>query len=104
MSTSKAYLHARLVALGRNDLLAAVEQRTLSYYAAAESCGIIKRRDTGGTGSQNAARRRSFAVERGVGTKPPLPPKPEPEPMPAKSEFSATTRALIAELVEQGRT
>src|SRR5262249_14309097 len=53
MGTSVAYLRERLERAGRNDLLAAVDARELSMYAAAEA---VRRRAVTGRGSENQAK------------------------------------------------
>jgi hypothetical protein len=60
--TSREYLIGRLRKEGHFALLAAVERGDLSAYAAAEEAGFITRRPTLGTGSENATRRRLFAL------------------------------------------
>jgi hypothetical protein len=60
--TSRQYLCGRLRKEGHFALLAAVERGDLSAYAAAEEAGFITRRPILGTGSENAAKRRMFAV------------------------------------------
>src|SRR5262245_196679 len=60
--TSREYLTSRLRKEGHFALLAAVERGDLSAYAAAEEAGFVTRRPTLERGSQNALRRRMFAV------------------------------------------
>jgi hypothetical protein len=60
--TSREYLISRLRKEGHFTLLAAVERGDLSAFAAAEECGFVTRRPTLGTGSENATRRRLFAL------------------------------------------
>src|SRR5262245_26003084 len=60
--TSREYLTGRLRKEGHFALLAAVERGDISAYAAAEEAGFVTRRATLGTGSENAAKRRLFAI------------------------------------------
>src|SRR5262249_52399798 len=60
--TSREYLCGRLRKGGHFALLAAVERGELSAYAAAEEAGYITRKPILGAGSENAAKRRMFAV------------------------------------------
>src|SRR6516162_11163977 len=60
--TSIEYLTKRLRKGGHFALLAAVERGDISAYAAAEECGFVTRRPILGTGSENASRRRAFAI------------------------------------------
>jgi len=60
--TSREYLCGRLRKEGHFALLAAVERGDLSAYAAAEEAGFVTRRPTLERGSQNALRRRMFAI------------------------------------------
>jgi hypothetical protein len=72
--TSVAYLRQRLRKEGHFALLAAVERGDLSTYQAAEACGFVTRRPVKGGGSENATRRRMFAMRaalRGVDAQPP---------------------------------
>ena len=62
MSTSIAYLSKRLADIGRHDLLAGAERGEFSYLAAAEWAGLVTRRPASGGGSQNAAKRRAWAL------------------------------------------
>jgi hypothetical protein len=62
MSTSVAYLTKRLRAIGRDDLVLGAERGEYSYLAAAEWCGLVTRRPATGNGSQNAAKRRAWAL------------------------------------------
>jgi hypothetical protein len=104
MSTSVAYLTKRLRDIGRHDLLRAIECNELSTYAAAEAAGIVKRRPVTGNGSENQSKTRAWAVARATGKVPPLPPRPEKPAPPTQPKFSQETRAVIARLVEAGRT
>jgi hypothetical protein len=97
--TSREYLRKRLLAAGRHDLIAAVEQRNeLSYYGAAEAAGLVTRRATVGDQDSNQSRRRHFAIARAIGQAPPLEPKSEPAP--AQPKFSPEDARLVAELVK----
>ena len=60
--TSRAYLIERLRREGHVDLLAAIDRRELSAYAAAVSLGWTTRHETNGRGSTNQARRREHAL------------------------------------------
>ena len=60
--TSRAYLIERLRREGHADLLAAIDSRELSAYAAAVSLGWTTRHPTNGRGSTNQARRREHAL------------------------------------------
>ena len=96
--TSRAYLRGRLLAAGRLDLIAAVEERNeLSYYGAAEAAGLITRRATVGGQDSNQSRRRHWAIARATGQAPALEPQREPEPVP---KFSPEDAHLVAELVK----
>jgi hypothetical protein len=105
MSTSVAYLRKRLTDIGRLDLLAAAERGEVSFFAASEAAGLIRRKEVLGTGSGNQARRRMWALARATGQAPRLPPEPKPEigSTPAPPRFSQETRDIIARLVEFGR-
>jgi hypothetical protein len=72
--TSVDYLRKRLAAIGRDDLLAAIDGNQVSTYAAACEAGLIRRRPIFGGGSTNASKRRAFAFRaiRGDGYNPPL--------------------------------
>jgi hypothetical protein len=60
--TSVEYLRGRLRKGGHFALLAAVERGDISTYAAAEEAGYVTRRPTLGTGSENATKRRLWAM------------------------------------------
>jgi hypothetical protein len=60
--TSREYLIGRLRKGGHFALIAAIERGHLSAYQAAEACGYVTRRPVLGTGSENATRRRLFAL------------------------------------------
>jgi len=62
MSTSVSYLRKRLADIGRTDLLNAAERGEVSFYAASEAAGLIRRRAVQGNGSPNAAKRRQFRI------------------------------------------
>jgi len=112
VSTSVVVLRKRLAAIGRHDLLAAADAGQISFFAAGEAAGIVKRSRVTGNGSQNQARRRHWAVLRATGQAPPLPPKPEvfdisntrpqPETGPV-SPLPAEIRAIVEKLVSLGR-
>jgi hypothetical protein len=106
MSTSVAYLRKRLAAIGRHDLLAAVDRGELRAFVAAEAAGLIKRQPVTGNGSQNQARKRRYAVARATGPALPLPPESEPQPEPqphAVSPLPPEVRAIVVKLVKAGR-
>ena len=107
MSTSVAYLRKRLADIGRNDLLEAAEAGLVSYFAAAEEAGLVRRKEVLGTGSPNQAKKRLWAlskITRGARPLPKLEPdEPAISPMPAQPMFSQATRDVIARLVEAGR-
>jgi hypothetical protein len=99
--TSKEYLRKRLLAVGRHDLIAAVEERNeLSYYGAAEAAGLVTRRPTIGGDDSNQSRRRRYAVLRVTGQAPPLEPRPAPALQPKLSPEDAR---LVAQLVKADR-
>jgi hypothetical protein len=93
MSTSVAYLRKRLTDIGRQDLLDAAERGEISTFAAAEEAGLVRRQAVLGTGSENAAKRRAWAIMKATRQTPPLAPKPGPTPAstPAHSKFSQET-------------
>jgi hypothetical protein len=62
MSTSVAYLRKRLADIGRTDLLSAAERGEVSFYAASEAAGLVKRRAVQGNGSRNASKLRQFRI------------------------------------------
>jgi hypothetical protein len=62
--TGRAYLLDRLERGGHVELLAAVEDGTLSAFAAAVEAGIVRRPRPLGTGSENARKRRECAIAR----------------------------------------
>ena len=63
MSTSRSYLRKRLIAVGRADLVAAVENNQgISMYHAAEEAGLIRRRPILGSGSPNQTKARLWAM------------------------------------------
>jgi hypothetical protein len=62
MSTSVAYLRKRLADIGRTDLLRAAERGEVSFYAASEAAGLVRRRAVQGNGSRNAAKQRQFRI------------------------------------------
>src|SRR5262245_6930203 len=64
--TSREYLLSRLRKNGHFALVAAVERGDLSAFQAAEHCGYVTRRPIAGTGSENAAKRRAFALHRAL--------------------------------------
>jgi hypothetical protein len=64
VSTSVAYLSKRLADIGRHDLLEGAQRGEFSYLAAAEWAGLVTRRPPTGNGSQNAAKRRAWALMR----------------------------------------
>src|SRR5262249_45927539 len=106
---SVAFLRKRLRDIGRYDLLEAAEAGEISTFAAAEEAGLVTRRPVTGNGSENAAKRRYWALRRITGKAPPLPPQlalqpaPETSPAPSAPKFSQETRDVIARLVELGR-
>ena len=107
MSTSVVVLRKRLAAIGRHDLLAAADAGQISFFAAGEAAGIVKRSRVTGNGSQNMARKRAWAVARATGQAPPLPPKPEPQPEPQLrpvSPLPPEIRAIVEKLVSLGRS
>jgi hypothetical protein len=61
---SREYLLDRLRRDGFDELVAAIEGRELSVYAAAVSAGYRKRPEPTGRGSENAAKRRMWAIHR----------------------------------------
>jgi hypothetical protein len=109
VSTSVAYLRKRLADIGRHDLLEACENGLVSTYAAAEEAGLVKRAEPVGTGSENAAKRRYWALAKITRGASPLAPKPEPQPAPeirptpSAPKFSQGTRDIIERLVAAGR-
>jgi hypothetical protein len=109
VSTSVAYLRKRLADIGRYDLLHAAERGEVSFFAAAEAADLVRRKEVLGTGSENQAKKRAWAIGRITRQAPPLPPKPElmpaPEfsPKPAHPKFSQETRDTIERLVDLGR-
>jgi len=62
--TGRAYLLDRLERGGHVELLAAVEAGALSAFAAAVEAGIVRRPRPLGTGSENARKRREYAIAR----------------------------------------
>jgi hypothetical protein len=64
--TSREYLLSRLRKYGHFALVAAVERGDLSAFQAAEHCGYVTRRPIAGGGSENAAKRRAFALHRAL--------------------------------------
>jgi hypothetical protein len=60
--TSREYLCGRLRKGGHFALLAAVERGDISAFAAAEECGYVTRRLISGGGSENATKRRLYAL------------------------------------------
>jgi hypothetical protein len=64
MSTSRVTLVRRLRALGRNDLLDAIERGVLTAYGAAAAAGIRVRRPVAGTGNSSRTKRRQRELER----------------------------------------
>jgi len=63
MSTSRSYLRKRLIAVGRADLVQAVESgQGISMYHAAEEAGLITRRPILGSGSPNQTKARLWAM------------------------------------------
>ena len=65
--TGRAYLLDRLERGGHVELLAAVEDGTLSAFAAAVEAGIVRRPRPLGTGSENARKRREYAIAQAFG-------------------------------------
>jgi hypothetical protein len=61
---SREYLLDRLKRDGFDELVAAIEGRELSTYAAAVEVGYRKRPEPTGRGSENAAKRRMWAIHR----------------------------------------
>src|SRR5262249_29131200 len=64
--TSREYLLSRLRKNGHFALVRAVENGDLSAFQAAEHCGYVTRRPIAGGGSENAARRRTYALARAL--------------------------------------
>ena len=63
MSTSRSYLRKRLLAIGRADLVEAVESgQGILMYHAAEEAGLIRRRPILGSGSPNQTKARLWAM------------------------------------------
>jgi len=63
MSTSRSYLRKRLIAVGRADLVEAVESgQGILMYHAAEEAGLIRRRPILGSGSPNQTKARLWAM------------------------------------------
>jgi len=62
--TSVSYIIDRLRRAQRLDLIAAIERGDVSAYAVACELGWHKRHPTLGTGSENQAKRRAFALRR----------------------------------------
>ena len=62
--TSRDYLIRKLKEAGRNDLVAAIENKQVSAFACAEALGWRKRQPIQGTGSPNAAKRRAWALHK----------------------------------------
>ena len=58
------YLSDRLRRAGRQDLLDGVARGEFSTFAAAEAAGIVRRRPTLGTGSENQSRARYWAIRK----------------------------------------
>jgi hypothetical protein len=102
MSTSVAYLRKRLLAIGRNDLVEAVEGgRGISMYAAAEEAGLVTRRQPLGTGSPNMTKKRLWAMAKVVNKtvvivprdEPAQPKVSQPPPPPPRDILDVKTRA-----------
>jgi hypothetical protein len=103
MSTSVAYLRKRLAAVGRFDLLEAAERGEISVHTAAIEAQLIRRPEPTGRGSQNAAKRRAWALRRITGQAPPLP-HTEPQPAgPVVSPLPQEIRAIVVKLVKLDR-
>jgi hypothetical protein len=64
--TSRQYLLSRLRKNGHFALIAAVERGDISAFQAAEHCGYVTRRPIAGGGSENAAKRRAYALHRAL--------------------------------------
>ena len=64
--TSREYLLSRLRKNGHFALVAAVQRGDLSAFQAAEHCGYVTRRPIAGGGSENAAKRRAYALHRAL--------------------------------------
>jgi hypothetical protein len=64
------YICARLLRDRRFDLLEGVRSGKISAYAAAEEMNYIKRPEPLGTGSENAAKRRAWAMHRLLNPRP----------------------------------
>jgi hypothetical protein len=62
--SNREYLIRKLREAGRNDLVAAIEAKKISAFACAEALGWRKRQPIQGTGSENAAKRRAWALHK----------------------------------------
>ena len=95
MSTSRSYLRKRLIAVGRADLVEAVESgQGILMYHAAEEAGLIRRRPILGSGSPNQTKARLWAMAKITRRAPvPLEPaQPRFSPPPKRDVLDVQTR------------
>ena len=95
MSTSRSYLRKRLIAVGRADLVEAVESgQGILMYHAAEEAGLIRRRPILGSGSPNQTKARLWAMAKITRRAPvPLEPaQPKFSPPPKRDVLDVQTR------------
>ena len=113
MSTSVSYLRKRLADIGRHDLLDAAEAGLVSFFAAAEEAGLIRRKEVQGNGSPNQAKKRAWALHK-ISKQTATPPEAEFSHQPVQPKFSQGTRngrlappdlgAILAEWEEAQRS
>src|SRR6516165_4287782 len=83
---SREYLLQRLERDGHHELLAAIDAKMLTVYAAACAVGYVTRPEPLGTGSPNARKRIDWTIHQAYreGERAGVAPEPVPEPVPVQ--------------------
>ena len=103
MSSSVAFLQKRLADIGQFDLLQAARRGEISTFAAAEAAGLIRtaRSRVLGTGSENQAKKRAWAIARITGQS--LQVQSEHRPTSPVAPLPKEVADIVRKLVAAGR-